>query len=93
MASRERSRSIWPKSPKRHAATTSIALLSRVTEERGWAAKLRIAAVMGKQGKLDDARRYLASLSPDGRDEEVQLSRRRRSSCRTRAIIRAPTPC
>jgi tetratricopeptide (TPR) repeat protein len=52
----------------------AIARYREVTEgERGWAAKLRIAAVMGKQGQLADARRYLASLSPDGRDEEVQL--------------------
>jgi tetratricopeptide (TPR) repeat protein len=52
----------------------AIARYREVTEgERGWAARLRIAAVMGKQGKLDDARRYLASLSPDNRDEEIQL--------------------
>ena len=53
----------------------AIARYREVTEgDRGWAAKLRIAAVMGKQGKLDEARRYLASLSPDGRDEQVQLT-------------------
>jgi tetratricopeptide (TPR) repeat protein len=52
----------------------ALARYREVTEgERGWAAKLRIAAVMGKQGQLDAARRYLASLSPDDRDEQVQL--------------------
>jgi tetratricopeptide (TPR) repeat protein len=52
----------------------AIARYREVTEgERGWAAKLRIAVVMGKQGQVDAARRYLASLSPDGRDEQVQL--------------------
>ena len=52
----------------------ALARYREVTEgERAWAAKLRIAAVMAKQGKLDAARRYLASLSPDDRDERVQL--------------------
>jgi tetratricopeptide (TPR) repeat protein len=52
----------------------AIARYGEVTEgERAWAAKLRIAAIMGKQGQVDEARRYLASLSPDGREQEVQL--------------------
>ena len=52
----------------------ALARYREVTEgDRGWAAKLRIAVVMGKQGQLDAARSYLASLSPYGRDEQVQL--------------------
>jgi len=52
----------------------AIARYREVTEgERAWPAKLRIAEIMGKQGHLDAARGYLASLSPDGRDEEIQL--------------------
>jgi len=51
----------------------AIAHYREVTEgERAWAAKLRIAAVMGKQGKIDEARRFLAGLEPDGREEQVQ---------------------
>ena len=51
----------------------AIARYNEVTDgERAWAAKLRIAAVMGKQGKTDEARRFLAGLEPDGREEEVQ---------------------
>jgi tetratricopeptide (TPR) repeat protein len=52
----------------------AIARYREVTEgERAWPAKLRIAAIMGKQGHVDAARNYLASLSPDGRDEQIQL--------------------
>ena len=52
----------------------ALARYREVTEgERGWAARLRIAVVMGKQGQLEAARHYLDSLSPDGRDEQVQL--------------------
>jgi len=52
----------------------AIARYREVTEgERAWPAKLHIAAIMGKQGHLDAARSYLASLSPDGREEEIQL--------------------
>ena len=52
----------------------ALARYREVTEgDRGWAARLRIAVVMGKQGQLDAARHYLESLSPDGRDEQVQL--------------------
>ena len=42
--------------------------------ERAWLAKLRIAAIMGKQGKLEPARQFLDSLVPDGREQEVQLT-------------------
>jgi tetratricopeptide (TPR) repeat protein len=41
--------------------------------ERGWVAKLRIASVMGKQGKLDQARRYLQDLPAVTIDERVQV--------------------
>jgi tetratricopeptide (TPR) repeat protein len=52
----------------------AIASYGEVTEgDRAWTAKMRIATVMGKQGRLDAARSYLAGLSPDGRDQEVQL--------------------
>ncbi|HUH95550.1 MAG TPA: tetratricopeptide repeat protein [Casimicrobiaceae bacterium] len=51
----------------------AIARYREVTEgERAWAAKLRIGAVMGKQGKIDEARRFLAGLEPDGREEQVE---------------------
>jgi len=52
----------------------AIARYREVTEgERAWPAKLRIATIMGKQGHLDEARKYLASISTDDREEEVQL--------------------
>jgi tetratricopeptide (TPR) repeat protein len=41
--------------------------------ERAWLAKLRIGAVMGKQGHVDSARKFLGALEPEGRDEEIQL--------------------
>jgi len=41
--------------------------------DRAWLAKLRIAAVMGKQGHLAAARQYLGGLEPDGRDQEIEL--------------------
>ena len=41
--------------------------------ELAWTAKLRIATVMGKQGKLGEARQYLQTLSPDGEEERVQV--------------------
>ena len=51
----------------------AIARYRDVTEgDRAWAAKLRIAAVMGKQGKMDEARRYLAALETDDAEEQVQ---------------------
>ena len=53
----------------------AIARYREVTEgERAWPAKLRIATIMGKQGKLDAARKYLASISADDREQEVQLT-------------------
>jgi len=56
-----------------HRYDEAIARYREVTDgERAWAAKLRIAAVMGKQGKTDEARRFLAGLEPDGREEHVQ---------------------
>ena len=56
-----------------HQYDTAIARYREVTEgDRAWAAKLRIAAVLSKQGKTDEARRFLAGLEPDGRDERVQ---------------------
>jgi tetratricopeptide (TPR) repeat protein len=52
----------------------AIARYGEVAEgERAWAAKLRIAAVMGKQGRIDAARKFLASLGADGGEQEVQL--------------------
>jgi len=52
----------------------AIARYREVTEgERAWAAKLRIAAIMSKQGQVEEARRYLESLSPEGKEQEVQL--------------------
>jgi len=56
-----------------HRYDEALARYREVTEgDRAWAAKLRIAAVMGKQGKTDEARRYLAALDPDGHEEQVQ---------------------
>lgn len=41
--------------------------------ERGWLAQLRVAFVMGKQGKVGDARRYLADLPAVTIDQRVQV--------------------
>ncbi len=41
--------------------------------ERAWLAKLRIATVMGKQGKRDEARRYLADLPAVTIEQRVQV--------------------
>jgi tetratricopeptide (TPR) repeat protein len=41
--------------------------------DRAWLAKLRIAAIMGKQGHMAAARQYLGGLEPDGRDQEIEL--------------------
>jgi tetratricopeptide (TPR) repeat protein len=41
--------------------------------DRAWLAKLRIAAIMGKQGHMEAARQYLGGLEPDGRDQEIEL--------------------
>jgi tetratricopeptide (TPR) repeat protein len=58
---------------EQHRYDDAIARYQDVTEgDRAWAAKLRIAAVMGKQGKMEEARKFLAGLEPEGRDEQVQ---------------------
>jgi tetratricopeptide (TPR) repeat protein len=41
--------------------------------ERAWFAKLRIAALMAKQGKVADARRYLADLPAVTIDQRIQV--------------------
>jgi len=41
--------------------------------ERGWLAKLRIAAMMGKQGKVADARKYLGDLPAVTIEQRVQV--------------------
>ena len=57
-----------------HRYDQSIARYREITEgDRVFAAKLRIAAVMSKQGKIAAARSYLASLAPDGAEQEIQL--------------------
>jgi tetratricopeptide (TPR) repeat protein len=56
-----------------HRYDDAIARYREVTDgDRAWLAKLRIAAVMGKQGKVEAARQFLAGLEPDGRDQETQ---------------------
>ncbi len=53
----------------------ALARYREVTDgDRAWLAKLRTAAVMGKQGKLEAARQFLAALDPDGRDQEIQVT-------------------
>jgi predicted Zn-dependent protease len=41
--------------------------------DRAWLAKLRIAAMLGKQGKVDEARRWLNDLPAVTIDERVQV--------------------
>jgi tetratricopeptide (TPR) repeat protein len=41
--------------------------------ERGWLAKLRVAAMMGKTGKVADARKYLADLPAVTIEQRVQV--------------------
>jgi tetratricopeptide (TPR) repeat protein len=41
--------------------------------ERGWLANLRIATVLGKQGKRDEARRHLAGLPAVTQEQRVQV--------------------
>jgi tetratricopeptide (TPR) repeat protein len=41
--------------------------------ERGWFAKLRVAAMLGKLGRQDEARRYLADLPAVTREQQVQV--------------------
>jgi tetratricopeptide (TPR) repeat protein len=51
----------------------AIALYREVTNgDRAWLAKLRIATMIAKKGDVAGARRYLATLSPDGRDERLE---------------------
>ena len=57
-----------------HRYDDALARYRDVTDgDRAWPAKLRAAAVMGKQGKVQAARQYLAALDPDGRDQEIQV--------------------
>ena len=52
----------------------AIARYRTVTEgDRAWLAKLRIAAMLGKEGKVDEARRWLAELPAVTVDERVQV--------------------
>ncbi len=41
--------------------------------ERGWLAQLRIAIVLGKEGKLDEARRWLAGLNAVSVEQKIQV--------------------
>ena len=41
--------------------------------ERGWFAKLRVAAMLGKLGRQDEARRYLADLPAVTREQQIQV--------------------
>jgi len=41
--------------------------------ERGWLAKLRVAAMMGKQGKVTEARKYLGDLPAVTIEQRVQV--------------------
>jgi len=59
--------------------------------ERGWLAKLRVAAMMGKQGKVAEARKYLADLPAVTIEQRVQVRRgapapRRGAEARRRAV-------
>jgi tetratricopeptide (TPR) repeat protein len=57
-----------------HRYDEAIARYQDVPEgERAWLAKLRIAAVMGKQGHVEAARQFLGKLEPEGGDQEVEL--------------------
>ncbi|MDQ6916458.1 MAG: tetratricopeptide repeat protein [Pseudomonadota bacterium] len=52
----------------------AIARYREVSEgERAWIATLRIATVLAKKGDMDAARRYLASLKPEGRERAIEL--------------------
>ncbi|MEO8738639.1 MAG: tetratricopeptide repeat protein [Casimicrobiaceae bacterium] len=51
----------------------AIALYREVTTgERAWISKLRIATMMGKKGDVAAARRYLATLAPEDRDQRIE---------------------
>jgi len=41
--------------------------------ERGWIAQLRVAAMLGKLGRVDEARQYLADLPAVTREQRVQV--------------------
>jgi tetratricopeptide (TPR) repeat protein len=41
--------------------------------ERGWFAKLRAASMLGKLGRLGEARQYLASLPATTREQQIQV--------------------
>ena len=41
--------------------------------ERGWLAKLRVAAMLGKLGRVDEARRYLADLPAVTIEQRIQV--------------------
>ena len=61
-------------SEERGRLDEAIARYKEVPEgERGWLAKLRIAAVMGKQGKRTEARRWLADLPAVTIEQRVQV--------------------
>jgi tetratricopeptide (TPR) repeat protein len=61
-------------SEERGRLDEAIARYKEVPEgERGWLAKLRIAAVMGKQGKQSEARRWLADLPAVTIEQRVQV--------------------
>jgi tetratricopeptide (TPR) repeat protein len=52
----------------------AIARYREVTDgERAWIATLRIATVLAKKGDVDGARRYLASLKPEGRERAIEV--------------------
>jgi len=57
-----------------HRYDDALARYAEVTDgDRAWPAKLRVAAVMGKQGKVKEARQYLAALDADDREQEIQV--------------------
>jgi tetratricopeptide (TPR) repeat protein len=61
-------------SEERGRLDEAIARYKEVPEgERGWLSKLRIAAVMGKQGKRTEARRWLADLPAVTIEQRVQV--------------------
>ena len=52
----------------------AIARYREVSEgERAWIATLRIGTVLAKKGDMEAARRYLASLKPEGRERAIEL--------------------
>lgn len=52
----------------------AIARYREVTDgDRAWIATLRIATVLAKKGDVEGARRYLASLKPEGRERAIEV--------------------